>query len=194
MAWVSVGIGGATAIMGGIKSLSAAKAKKKAEREAANIKQEPLTNIADGLQVSTIGADIQKEQQARLAAGQVDAMAEGGSRSIIGGVGRVSAASQDVNNNISADLDQQQKNIDMVRAQDDARIRDVKEGRKIDEINVLSSRYNAANDMEQQGFGNMIQGAGMAASSGIGAKGKFKSPKDIAASTKGAANRKFGKG
>jgi hypothetical protein len=180
MAWVgiSAGIGGATAIMGGIQSLSAAKAKKKAAREAANMKDVPLTNIADGLQVSTIGANLQKEQQARLAAGQVDAMSEGGARSIIGGVGRVSAASQDVNNNISADLDQQQKNIDMTRAEDEGRIRGIKEGRYSDKLAALSSQYNAANDAQQQGYGNMIQGAGMAATSASGIKGRTKKPKE----------------
>jgi hypothetical protein len=180
--------------MGGIQSLSAAKAKKRAKAEADAMKEVPLTNIADGLQVSTIGANLQKEQQARLAAGQVDSMSEGGARSIIGGVGRVSAASQDVNNDISADLDQQQKNIDMVRAEDEGRIRNTKEERARAKLAAISSQYNAANDAQQQGYGNMIQGAGMAATAASGMTKKDpKAPKDTAASIRGAANRQFGK-
>lgn len=82
------------------------------------MKENPLTNIDEDLQVSTRGAELQKESQARLAATQMDALFEAGSRSLNGGVGRVSAARQDVNDASGVDLDAQQRNIDMVSAQD----------------------------------------------------------------------------
>lgn len=162
MAWVSVGIGGASAIMGGIQSLGAAKQKKKIAKEIANQKEVKLTNIADGLQVSTLGSDLQKQEQGRLAATQTNALAEGGSRALIGGIGQVAAGSQNVNANIAADLDAQQKNIDMMKAQDEGRIQMTKEQRQQAKLAALSGQYAASADAQAQGMGNMIQGVGMA--------------------------------
>lgn len=162
MAWISVGIGGASAIMGGIQSLGASKQKKKIAKEIANQKEAPLTNIADGLQVSTLGSDLQKQQQAQLAATQTSTLADAGSRSLIGGIGRVAAQSQDVTANIAADLDAQQKNIDMMKAQDEGRIQQTKEQRQQAKLAALSSQYNASADAQAQGMGNIMQGVGMA--------------------------------
>lgn len=162
MAWVSVGIGGASAIMGGIQALSGGKQKKKIAKEMANQKEVPLTNIADGMQVSTLGSDLQKQEQARLSATQTGALAEGGSRALIGGIGRVSAQSQDLNANIAAGLDAKQKDINTVRAQDEGRIQMTKEQRQQAKMNALSSQYAAAQDSTAQGMGNIMQGVGMA--------------------------------
>jgi hypothetical protein len=74
-----------------------------------------------------------------------------------------------VNRDIAANLDEQQKQIDGIAAQDNARIRGTKEDRNAAKLAALSSQYNAAADAQQQGFGNIIQGAGMA---GTAASGK----------------------
>ena len=180
MAWVSVGIGGASAIMGGIQALSAGKQKKKIAQEIANQKEVKLTNIADGLQVSTLGSDLQKEEQARLAATQTSALADAGSRALGVGVGRVSAQNQNVNANIAADLDAQQKNIDMMKAQDEGRIQMTKEQRQQAKLAALSSQYAGAQDAQAQGMGNMMQGVGMAGGALAGSdvlSGKGKTPK-----------------
>ena len=176
MTWVAVGVGGASAIMGGISAISAGKQKKKIAQEIANQKEVKLTNIADGLQVSTLGTDLQKEEQARLAATQTSALADAGSRALGVGVGRVSAQNQNVNANIAADLDAQQKNIDMMKAQDEGRIQMTKEQRQQAKLAALSSQYNASADAQAQGMGNMMQGVGMAggAIAGKYAKGKGK--------------------
>lgn len=162
MTWVAVGVGGASAIMGGISSIGAGKKKKKIAQEIAKQKEVKLTNIADGLQVSTLGSDLQKEQQSQLASTQTSALADAGSRALGVGIGRVAAQSQDVNANIAADLDAQQKNIDMVRAQDEGRIQSVKEQRQQAKLAALSSQYAGAQDAQAQGMGNMMQGVGMA--------------------------------
>ena len=164
MSWVAVGVGAATAIAGGIQSSKAKKDKKKLEKEAANMKEVPLENIANELKVSTIGAKNRQEGQSLLEATQTAALSEAGTRGVIGGVGSVAAGSQAVNKNIAEDLDLQQKEIDAVRSQDSARIRSVKEERQRAKLAALSSQYNAANDAEQQGYGNIIQGAGRAGS------------------------------
>ena len=178
--WVAVGVGGASAIMGGISAISAGKQKKKIAQEIANQKEVKLTNIADGLQVSTLGSDLQKEEQARLAATQTSALADAGSRALGVGVGRVSAQNQNVNANIAADLDAQQKNIDMMKAQDEGRIQMTKEQRQQAKLAALSSQYAGAQDAQAQGMGNMMQGFGMAAGAASGSgklAGTPKTPK-----------------
>lgn len=160
--WVAVGVGAATAIAGGIKASKAAKDKKAAAEEAKRMEEVPLTNIAEELKVSTIGAKNRQEGQSALEAAQTAALSEAGTRGIVGGFGKVTAGSQNLNRDIAADLDQQQKNIDMLRAEDAGRIRLTKEERKKAKLAALSSQYNAANDSQQQAYGNIIQGAGMA--------------------------------
>ena len=162
--WLAVGVGAVTAVSGIVKAGQEKKAKKKAAQEAANQKEVELNNVGEGLQVSTVGSDLKKEAQARLASTQTEALREGGTRAILGGAGRVTANSQDVNNAIGADLDYQQKEIDQVKAEDNIRIRGTKEDRANKRLAALSSQYNAANEGQQQGYGNVIQGLGTAGS------------------------------
>jgi len=190
MSFVSVGVAGASLIAGGVKAFSANKQKKKLAKEAANMKEVPLTNIADELKVSTVGAKARQEGQSALEATQTAALQEAGTRAIGVGAGRVAAGSQSVNKDIAVNLNEQQQNIDQVRAQDSQRIQMTKEQRQQAKLAALSSQYNAAADAEQQGYGQMIQGASMAGSSlgGTSAKvgkntGQFSSSKYKVASS-----------
>ncbi len=170
--YAAAGVAGVGAITSVISAISEGKRKKKIAREIANLKENPLTNIAEGLQVSTRGADLQKEQQARLATTQVNTLQDAGSRALIGGIGSVSAANADVAENIGADLDMQQKQIDQIRAQDQGNIRGIKEQRAANKLAALSSQYNAANQSQQMGIGNALQGLDSAAMALPGSKVK----------------------
>lgn len=164
MGAATAGAGALGAVTGAVQMIGANRDKKRIAREIANQKEVPLTNIADGMQVSTLGSDLEKEQQARLAATQTSALQDGGTRALVGGMGRVTAASQDVNAQIAANLDEQQKQIDQVKAQDEGRIQSTKEQRQNAKLAALSSQYNAASQNASQGLNNIISGAGMAAS------------------------------
>lgn len=168
------GLGITSAITGGLgvgmsiyDKIQGAKQKREARRALENIKRQPLTNIADGLQVSTLGSDLQKEEQARLASSQVSALQGAGTRGLIGGLGAVEAGNQNVNAKIAADLDMQQKQIDQIRAEDEARIRGMKEQRELADISALSSQYQAGSELDRMSTANAIQGLGMVANSGI---------------------------
>ena len=140
-----------------------------AKRAINNYKRQDLTNVADNLQVSTLGADLQREEQARLAATQVSALQGSGSRGVIGGLGRVEAGNQQMNRQIGAELDTQQKQIDQMRSQDEANIRTMQEQREQQDLAGLSSQYNAANQMMWEGIGGIAQsGMSMASSFGTG--------------------------
>jgi hypothetical protein len=158
------------ALASGIQAISGAKQRRDARQALENYERQNLENIAEGLQVSTLGADLQREEQARMAASQVGALQGAGVRGLVGGLGRVEAGNQMLNRQIGADLDMQQRQIDQMYAQDQANIRGMQEQREVGDISALSSQYNAGNAMLWQGIGGIAQ-SGMAGLSG-GAFGK----------------------
>lgn len=152
--------GGLSAGMGIYNTIAGAKQKRDAQKALEDYNRQELKNTAENLQVSTLGADLQKEEQARLSATQVDALQGAGTRGLIGGLGRVESGSQKVNAEIASDLDKQQKDIDVMKAQDDERIRALQEGRHNANVSALSSQYNSGADAVQMGIGQTIGGLG----------------------------------
>jgi hypothetical protein len=150
------------ALASGIQAISGAKQRRDARQALENYQRQELSNVAEGLQVSTLGADLQREEQARLAASQVGALQGAGVRGLVGGLGRVEAGNQMTNREIGANLDAQQKQIDQMYAQDQANIRGMQEQREVGDISALSSQYNAGNAMMWQGIGGISQ-SGMSA-------------------------------
>ena len=158
---MGAGIAGGMSVVGGAYNMiQGSKQRSAAAKALEKYQRQELKNTAENLQVSTLGADKQREEQARLAATQIDALQGAGTRGIIGGLGRVEAGNQAVNADIAANLDEQQKQIDAMKAEDDARIRGIQENREIGDINALSSQYNAGNEAMQMGIGQTIGGSG----------------------------------
>ena len=157
------------ALASGIQAISGAKQRRDAKNALENYQRQELENVAEGLQVSTLGSDLQREEQARLAASQVGALQGAGARGLLGGLGRVEAGNQMMNREIAANLDAQQKQIDQMYAQDQANIRGMQEQREVGDIAGLSSQYNAGNAMMWQGIGGIAQSGMAALSGGVGA-------------------------
>lgn len=165
-------IGTATAIAGGIgllgsgfQAIKGAEQSAAARRELENYQRQQLENAYENVQVSTLGADLQREEQARLAASQTEALQGAGVRGLVGGLGRVEAGSQMTNAQIGADLDRQQQAINQAIAQDEAQIRAMQEQREMQDIAALSSQYNAGQQMFMSGLGGFAQtGLGLATS------------------------------
>lgn len=164
----TIAMGGIGLLGSGFQALKGAKDARDAKNALENYKRQELSNVAEGLQVSTLGADLQREEQARLAASQVGALQGAGVRGLIGGLGRVEASNQMTNREIGANLDAQQKQIDQMYAQDEANIRSMQEQREVADISGLSSQYSTGNQMMWDGIGGIAQ-TGM---SGLGALGK----------------------
>lgn len=165
----SIAMAGVGLLGSGYQAIKGAKDAKDAKNALENYQRQEFSNIAEGLQVSTLGADLQREEQARLAQSQVDALAGAGARGILGGLGRVEAGNQMTTRQIAADLDMQQKQIDQMRAQDEANIRSMQEQREMQDIAGLSSQFNAGNQMMFQGLGGLAQ-TGMATLGHMGLK------------------------
>ena len=140
---------------------------KDAQKALEGLPTPELTNVAKDLQVSTLGADLRKEESARTTASAIDALRSGGQRTIIGGAGQIQANNDLVNQSISANLDEQQKAIDVMVAQDEQRIQGIKEQRYNNDVEALSSQINSANDAKAQAIGNAFTSASMIASSGV---------------------------
>lgn len=159
---------GASAITGGIgaglgiyQTISGAIQSRDAREALNNYQRQDLENVAQDLTVSTLGSDLQREEQARLAATQVDALQASGTRGLIGGLGRVEAGNQRLMRETGADLDRQQKEIDRMVADDNARIRTMQEARENADIAALSSQFSAGQQNSYSGLGNVVQGTGM---------------------------------
>lgn len=148
--------------MGLAQTLQGARQEKEASRALANYERQQLTNVADNLEVSTLGADIQRQEQSRLASSQIDAARGGGTRSLLASLGRIEAGNQNVNRQIAADIDMQQKMIQQQQAEDEARIRQMRENRENADVAALSSQVQAGRQDMWGGIGNMVKGVGMA--------------------------------
>lgn len=155
--------GGISALGGAYQAIQGAKQARDARLELERLQTPELQNIAEGLTVSRLGADLQREEGARSYASGVDALRSAGARGIIGGLSVLNQNQNIANRQISADLDTQQKAIDMARAEDEARIRAINEQRYANDVAALSSQINAGESSKMQG----LMGIGQGISSGV---------------------------
>ena len=135
----------------------------KAEEFIENFEWEELQNSYDSIGVSSLGADLQREEMARNTATSVDALRSGGIRGVMGGLGRVQAQNQFGNRQIAADLDRQQKDINMARAQDQSKIRGMTERRQEQELLGYGQMLNMGTHLKYKGktdIMNAVQAAG----------------------------------
>lgn len=151
----------------GYQAYKGAQDAKSAKNDINNYKRQVLTNAAEGMQVSTLGAQIQREDQSRLASSQISALKGAGTRGLIGGLGRVEAGGQAVSQGIAAGLDEKREKIDQLYYQDEQNIRTMQETREQQDLAALSSQYNAGNQMMWNGIGGMAQ-AGMSGATALG--------------------------
>jgi hypothetical protein len=157
-----MGLGLATAGIGLYQTIKGSKEKRDAEKALEAYQRQQLQNQAENLRVSTLGADLQREEASRLASTQVDALQGGGSRALIGGLGKVEVGNQAINQQIGADLDQQQIANEREMMNEEIRIRGMQEARENADIEALSSQFQAGKQDMNMGLGNMVQGVGSA--------------------------------
>lgn len=157
--WGSIASGTLGAGMGIVSAITNAGKQRSAERELANLKSPELTNVANNLQVSTLGSDLRTRESARNTATSVDALQGGGARALIGGLGAIQSRNNLVAEENASNLDAQQKDIDRMKAEEERRIQGVEESRYQNDVSALSSQINSANEAKQQGLANALQGA-----------------------------------
>lgn len=159
--------------------ISGASRASKAKKALENYQRQELRNVTEGLRVSTLGAEMQTEEAQRRFATTVEALQSGGVRGLVGGLGAAEQAQQQLQQNISADLDRQQQQIETMKAEDESRIRQMTEARQTSEIAGLGQEVAAGRQLVNSGISGLAQ-TGMAAftmglGSGAGMKQGLKS-------------------
>lgn len=149
--------GGAALAKGIAGAVQASKARKALE----NFQRQELKNITEGMRVSTLGAELQTQEAQRRFATSVDALRSGGVRGVVGGLGQQEQLQQSQQQQIAAGLDQQQRQIEMMRAQDEARIQGMQEQRETFDIGRLAGQQAAGRAQLSSAIGDI---AGLATS------------------------------
>lgn len=141
---------------------------KRAQGMIDNFQWDDLTNPYKDLQVSTLGSDLQTEQANINTATSTEAMRAGGTRALVGGLGRQQAMNNQMNRQIGADLDQQQKQIDFAAAGQDVRNQAIMEQRQSNELAGYGQMLGAGQQMKFGGMTDILNTAGFAAQTEFG--------------------------
>lgn len=169
---IAVAAGAAlTAAGGASNAIKGAKRAKDAQKALDNFKRQELKNVTEGMRVSTYGAELQTQEAQRRFATSVDALRSGGVRGLVGGLGQQEQLQQVQQQQIAADLDKQQVNIDQMAAQDEQRIQGMQEQRESSAIAGLGSEIAAGRAQQTQGFSSIAQAGTSLLSAGLGAAG-----------------------
>lgn len=171
---ITEGVQGAVGIAGGIsKFFEGKKLQRRAQKFIDDFEFSNLNNVQEDRQVSTRGADLAIEESNRMAATSVDALRSGGSRAIIGGLGRVEANRNMVNREVGANLDMQEKEIQAAIAQDNGIIRGMRERRETDELFGYGQMLNVGLGMKYGGIADSVNALGAISQSfgGMGGSG-----------------------
>lgn len=150
------GIGAGINLLGGIsKAISGSKRERSIKNAIENYERQDLRNVFSSIGVSSLGADLLREENARVSATSIDALQSAGARGVVGGLGSVLRQSNLVNREAAADLDRQQQDINRLRANDDARIRSMQERREEEDLRGLGTELNAARQDKYSGIGDI---------------------------------------
>lgn len=104
---VAIGAGVVSAGTSAIQAIGAGKRARQMQEQIDNYKRQELKNAFEGLQVSTLGADRQREDLARTMATYGNLAAMGGSRAIVGLAPNLIAQQNSQEAQIMANLDEQ---------------------------------------------------------------------------------------
>lgn len=178
----------------------AEKERKEAARrtqELENYDRQELTNPNQDIQVSTLGADRQREDLARSMAGVAGQAAQGGSRAILGITPALMQQQIAQNAQIASGLDQQEFARQQDIAQGNAMVQGMYEQREQQDIAGLGNAINVANFQAQNNMDNAIKtglsGLNMAATMYQGRQQQEEVPNGQGAQmpTFGGANRVY---
>ena len=149
----TTGIGVANAISQGKQANNYAK-------QIQNYQRQTLVNPFANLQVSTLGADRQLEDASRYATTYGNLAALSGSRGIASFLPNLAQAQNDQSAKITANLDEQQKQIDQLKAQGDMQVQGMMEQRQNNDLLGLGQAYQTSLQNKQNGWNMAAQGIG----------------------------------
>lgn len=140
---------------------------KKAAKDLANLETPDLDNAFNKIQISTIGSDYMKEQNAIGFSSALDSLRSGGVRSVMGGVPKLASFYDKKNEEGRAYLDEQVIERDYAIAGDDARIRQMNEQRYLGDVAGLGNARGVAQQNIWSGARGAMASLGYASDNGL---------------------------
>lgn len=162
--------------------------KRKAQKALERFRRQNLQNVTKGMRASTLGAELDAKNQARRFATSVDALQGAGVRGLVGGLGRQEMISDVSGQRRAASLDQQQMMIERMRAQDEARMRQMQEARESGAIAGLGNEISQGANQMMQGTMGLAQTAVAAGQAGLFGEGGGSAGSDIQTMADQSAN------
>ena len=151
---ISTAVSAGTSIL---QTSAANRATKKAQRDIENYQRQDIVNPNLGLQVSTLGADRQREDLSRSIATMANQAAMGGSRSILGIAPNLLNAQMQQEQQIAGQLDEQEARRQAAVAQGEAQVQTMMEQRENADLAGLGNQLNVARQERANGINNLVQ-------------------------------------
>lgn len=129
--------------LGIYQAIQGSKDKKAAERELNEYERQTLSNAYENIQISTVGSDLMTQESQRTTANLTDATRNAGLRGVLGGIPKIQSNNNLANQEARKYLDDQVNQRQYSIAEDDIRLRNIKENRDIANISALSSQVDA---------------------------------------------------
>lgn len=159
----AVGVGMSVA-----KGISENNKRKQYEKAINNYDRQELKNPYEDLQVSRKGTELALQENARNSANMVEAM-QGGGINGLGMLSQIQSNTNDLNQQVTANLDQQYINNENKKAEGEAMIMKMEENREEGDLAGLGNAMATAQNNSNQAWGSAINGAMTGAMSVAGA-------------------------
>ena len=153
----SAALSAGTGIAGAI---SQGKQAKNYQKQMENYQRQTLVNPYAGLQVSTLGADRQREDLNRTMTTYGNLASLSGTRGIASLLPNLTQTQNDQTAKIAANLDEQEKQRQQLIAQGDAQVQAMQENREQNDLLGLGNAYQTAKSNQAQSMGMIAQGLG----------------------------------
>lgn len=140
--------------------LSQGKQARKYQEQIQNYERQKLVNPFEGLQVSTLGADRQREDLNRTMTTYGNLASLSGTRGIASLLPNLTQTQNDQTAKIAANLDEQEKQRQQLIAQGDAQVQAMQENREQNDLLGLGTAYQASKANQAQSMGMIAQGLG----------------------------------
>lgn len=151
------------AAFSGYNIIKSEKDKNEAEKAARELKRQELENPYENIQISTLKSEQQTDANLSNAATSVDALRRGGTREVLGGIPKINENSILLQNQISQDLEAQNRERQMLIARGEENIRAIRENREIGALQGLYNQKDTAIHNQANAFDNLVQtGVGFA--------------------------------
>ena len=141
-------------------AISQGKQARKYQELIENYERQELVNPFAGLQVSTLGADRQREDLNRTMTTYGNLASLSGTRGIASLLPNLTQTQNDQTAKIAANLDEQEKQRQQLIAQGDAQVQAMQENREFNDLQGLGNALQTARANQSQSMGMIAQGLG----------------------------------